>query len=50
MNDFNAQNLTITAWAFAMPDHTDELLFMALAQRAAQRVSDFDAVSLTNKA
>ena len=48
---FDAQQLAITAWAFAMAKRTDEKPFLTALPRAAERrVSEFVAQALANAA
>ena len=49
-NQFNAQGLANTAWAFAKVDQQDEQLVNALAKMAEQRLDQFDAQALANMA
>ena len=49
-DDFNAQSLANTAWAFATVRQWDAQLFMMLARASEQRVCDFDARNLANTA
>ena len=50
LDEFNAQELANTAWAFATVGQEDEQLFKALAEMAEQRLDDFNAQGLTNAA
>ena len=48
MGKFNAQDLANTAWAFAMVDLLDELLFAALARVMEWRAGKFKPQVLAN--
>ena len=50
LDEFNAQELANTAWAFATVGQQDEQLFKALAKMAEQRLDQFNAQGLTNTA
>jgi len=50
LDEFNAQNLANTAWAFANAGQSDEKLFVELARAAEQRLSDLTELGLTNVA
>jgi hypothetical protein len=50
MGTFNAQNLTITAWAFATARIRAEGLFVALALHFEQRIGTFNAQELASSA
>ena len=50
LDQFNAQELANTAWAFATVGHKDELLFNALARMAERRLDQFNAQGLANTA
>ena len=48
LGDFNVQELTNAAWAFATAGQSDEQLFTTLARAAEQRMIDFNAQVLAN--
>ena len=48
MSDFDAQDLTSVAWAFAKERKSCEKLFMALARAVELHVGDFDSKGLAN--
>ena len=48
VDDFNAQELANTAWAFATASHVDAELFTALARAVQQRLGDFSTQNLAN--
>ena len=48
LDEFNAQNLANTAWAFATAGQLDEALFAALARAAEPRLGEFNAQELAN--
>ena len=50
LDQFNAQGLANTAWAFATVGQKDEQLFKALAKMAEQRLDEFNAQGLANTA
>ena len=50
LDQFNAQELANTAWAFATVGQKDELLFNALARMAERRLDQFNAQDLANTA
>ena len=50
LDEFNAQNLANTAWAFATVGHQDEQLFKALTKMAERRLDEFNAQELANAA
>ena len=50
LDDFNAQELANTAWAFATVGQKDEQLFKALARMAERRLAKFKAQALANTA
>ena len=50
LDEFNAQGLANTAWAFATVGQKDELLFNALARMAERRLDQFNAQGLANMA
>ena len=50
LDQFNAQNLSNTAWAFATVGQQDEQLFKALAKMAEWRLDQFNAQELANTA
>ena len=50
LDQFNAQGLANTAWAFATVGQKDELLFNALARMAERRLDQFNAQGLANTA
>ena len=50
LDQFNAQELANTAWAFATVGQKDELLFNAVARMAERRLDQFNAQDLANTA
>ena len=50
MDQFKAQELANTAWAFATVGQKDEPLFNALAKMAERRLDQFNAQELANTA
>ena len=50
LDQFNAQNLANTAWAFATAGQQDGQLFKALARMAEWRLDKFSAQNLANTA
>ena len=50
ISDFNEQELTNTAWAFAESEQLDAQLFTALARAVNKSVTHFDAQDLANTA
>ena len=50
LDEFNAQGLTNTAWAFATVGQKDEQLFKVLARMAERRLDEFNAQDLANTA
>ena len=50
LDQFNVQDLTNTAWAFAKVGQQDEQLFKALAKMAEQRLDQFKTQGLANTA
>ena len=48
VNQFYAQDLANTTWAFATVGQKDELLFNALARMAERRLDQFNAQDLAN--
>ena len=50
LDQFNAQELANTAWAFATVGQQDEQLFKVLAKIAKQRLNQFNAQGLANMA
>ena len=50
LDQFNAQGLANTAWAFATVGQKDDQLFKALARMAEQRLHEFNAQNLANTA
>jgi hypothetical protein len=50
LDQFNAQELANTLWAFAKAGQQDEQLFKALAKMAEQRLEQFNAQNLANTA
>ena len=50
LDQFNAQGLKNTAWAFATVGQKDELLFNALARMAERCLDQFRAQELANTA
>jgi len=50
LDQFNAQELANTAWAFATVGQQDEQLFQALARMAERRLDEFNAQELANMA
>ena len=50
VEDFNAQNIANTAWAFATAEQWDEELFITLTQAATGTVEDFNAQGISNTA
>ena len=50
LDQFNAQDLANTAWAFATVGQQDEQLFKALARMAERRLDEFNAQELANTA
>ena len=46
VSDFDAQELTDVAWAFARMDRSDMLLFEAMAREAEQGICNFGAREL----
>ena len=50
LDQFNAQNLANTAWAFATVNRPDDKLFTALARAAERRVNGFKPQELANTA
>ena len=50
LDQFNAQDLANTAWAFATVGQNEELLFNALAKMAERRLDQFNAQGLANMA
>ena len=50
LDQFNAQQLANTAWAFATVGQKDEQLFKALAKMAERRLDEFNAQGLANTA
>ena len=50
LNEFYAQGLANTAWAFATVGQQDEQLFKVLAKMAEQRLDQFNAQDLANTA
>ena len=50
LDQFNAQNLANTAWAFARVGQQDEQLFKAFSRMAERRMDRFSAQILANTA
>ena len=50
LDEFNAQGLANTAWAFATVGQKDEQLFKSLAKMAERRLDEFNAQGLANTA
>jgi hypothetical protein len=51
LRDFNAQELSITAWAFATAGHAPQALFGAISAEVARRgLGEFNAQSISNTA
>ena len=50
LDQFNAQDLANTAWAFAKVGQQDGQLFKALAKMAKRRLDQFNAQELANMA
>ena len=50
LDQFNAQDLANTAWAFATVGQQDEQLFKALAKMAERHLDQFNAQGLANAA
>ena len=50
MSEFNAQDLSNTAWAFATANHRDENLFAFMARATEQRLSEFKPQEISNAA
>ena len=50
LDQFSAQGLANTAWAFATVGQKDDQLFKALARMAEWRLDKFNAQDLTNTA
>ena len=50
LDQFNAQDLNNTAWAFATAGQKDAQLFEALAKMAERRLDQFNAQNLANRA
>ena len=50
LDQFKAQEISNTAWAFATVGHQDEELFKAVAKRTARRLDQFIAQNLANTA
>ena len=50
MDEFKAQDLANTAWAFATADHSDSQLFAWLARAAERRMGEFNAQTIVNTA
>ena len=50
LDQFNAQELANTAWAFATVGQQDEQLFTTSAKMAGQRLDQFNAQGLANVA
>ena len=50
LDEFNAQDLANTGWAFATVGQQDEQLFKALAKMAERRLDQFNAQELANTA
>ena len=50
LDQFNAQDLANTTWAFATVGQLDEPLFNALARMAERRLDQFNAQELANMA
>ena len=50
VEDFNAQNIANTAWAFATAEQSYEKLFITLAQATTRKVEDFNAQGISNTA
>ena len=48
LGDFKVQDLSNTAWAFAMARQQNAQLFAALARMAELRLGDFNVQELTN--
>ena len=48
LDQFNAQELANTAWAFATAGQQDEQLFKALAKMAGRRLDQFNAQEVAN--
>ena len=50
LSDFNPQEVTNTAWAFATVNYRDERVFPALAGAAERRLSDFNPQEVASTA
>ena len=49
-DEFTAQGLANTAWAFATTGRSDPQLFIVLARASEQRIGEFSAQNLANTA
>ena len=50
IDEFEAQELASTAWAFATTGRSDPQLFIVLARASEQRIGEFSAQNLANTA